>query len=379
MKKLILLTIFALSTFRIVSGQCSSLFSFGAYFETVHFYNQSAIPNAHYWWNFGDGTGSNTLHPVHIFPETGTYLVTLFAKDTITDCSSYYEFWVGLTKFSTDPCQTSITDSVFTDTTGTYYTIIDNSLNCSGYNYDYDGGPGLNSPPNNWFILSYPWPTMSYRMTNRVQYFTYDLGEQITHREAYKSTLRNYTSNKNYDSCSANFEFKVISEDTSGQRVLFTAMNETAIHYEWYAAGPWGPITTNNDTISQFYPYGSNDIWHTTLIIEGASGCHDTLFQNILVRDGVGTIISVENFEDQIEYRLFPNPMNDQSVLTFEPIGQETSLEIFNTHGQLIRTIKNVESGQVIINRNGLPSSLYYFVLKTKDKIMATGKLVITQ
>lgn len=69
MKKTILLTVFVASSFKIVSGQYNALYSFGAYFETVEFYNQSTVPNAHYFWNFGDGTGSNIHNPIHKFPE----------------------------------------------------------------------------------------------------------------------------------------------------------------------------------------------------------------------------------------------------------------------------------------------------------------------
>ncbi|MBX7182781.1 MAG: hypothetical protein K1X82_11775, partial [Bacteroidia bacterium] len=43
----------------IALGQnCESLFTYTTNFEEVSFYNQSSISNAHYFWNFGDGTSS---------------------------------------------------------------------------------------------------------------------------------------------------------------------------------------------------------------------------------------------------------------------------------------------------------------------------------
>jgi len=91
MKKVIFLPIYVMISASAIFGQCSSLFSFAANFETVNFYNQSSLSNAHYFWNFGDGTGSNFRDPIHKFPETGSYMVTLFINDTVSNCSSYCE------------------------------------------------------------------------------------------------------------------------------------------------------------------------------------------------------------------------------------------------------------------------------------------------
>jgi PKD repeat protein len=101
MKKIIALAAIVLAITTSVLGQCTPLFSFAAYFNTVTFLNQSSVSHAHYFWNFGDGTGSNIANPIHTFPDDGDYLVTLFAEDTVSNCSSYYEYWVDVTKYST--------------------------------------------------------------------------------------------------------------------------------------------------------------------------------------------------------------------------------------------------------------------------------------
>jgi len=377
MKKLIIFTVIVITTSTTVFGQCTSLFSYAAYFETVTFINQSNVSNAHYYWNFGDGIGSNFQNPIHDFPETGNYLVTLFAKDTISNCSSYYEYWVNVTKYSPDSCQTSITDSIFTSNGNDYLKIIDNSSNCNGYYSNVDGGPVLNFPSNSWISINGYWQTIAFRMVSRVQYYSNDTinGYQL-HREAYKTSLHNYSSTKNYGDCSANFEFTVVSQDTIGQRILFKAMNKTATHYEWYIAGFGAPITSNNDTISQFYPFNSNDLQHTGLIIQGSSGCSDTLFQNILIRENIQTIESISEVNNQVHYTLYPNPFSQQATLDFPSIKEKTTFTLYNTNGQLVRTVKNIIGGQFIINRDNLPTGVYYFMLITKNKIIATGKLI---
>lgn len=340
MKKIIGLIIFFVLTSRMASGQCNALYSFGAYFETVEFYNQSTVANAHYFWNFGDGTGSNIYNPVHKFPENGNYLVTLFATDTVTNCSSYYEYWVNVTKYSTDSCQTSISDDIATFSGDDFFQIINQSINCNSYFPNCDGGPGSNFSPNTWVGINNYWQTIAFRMVGRIQYYGNDsiIGSFLA-REAYRTISHNYTSARNYDDCSANFEFTVIYEDTTGQRILFRAMNITASYYEWVISGFGGPITSNNDTISQFYPFNPNDLWHTGLIIQGQGGCNDTMYQNILVRENVETTVSIAEEGSPIKCSLYPNPAQDKVTISISEITNTETIQysIFNMLGEKLK------------------------------------------
>jgi PKD repeat protein len=360
---------------------CTSLYSYGAYFETVSFLNQSSVSNAHYWWNFGDGTSSHFENPVHTFPETGKYLVTLFAKDTISECSDYYELWLNVTKFSMDSCQTSITDSVFTEDETDRLLIIDNSTNCESYNSNYDGGPGHNYQLGNTIYLSGGWH--SGRFLSRVQYYTYDDDfEFVLKREAYKSTLYNYSSDKNYGDCSANFEFSVIAEDTGGQHIFFEAMNKNALSYEWEITGFGNPIYSYEDTTSQWYnfvPLRSIDTHLVGLRIEGPEGCQDTLFQQLLIRPGITTVLTNENILlSDIEYQIYPNPFSVQTKLKFDNPDNSTHQLILSTMtGEIVRTIDNIHSSEVQIERSNLPSGIYFFQLYSKSRRIASGKIII--
>lgn len=376
MKKIITWTIVTAFNIATVYGQCTSLFSFAAYFETVTFLNQSNIPNAHYFWNFGDGTGSNFQNPIHKFPETGNYLVTLFAKDTISNCSAYYEYWINLTMYSTDSCKTSITDSIFFYNTHYYLKIIDNSVNCDGYSSNYDGGSAQDLPPNNWISLGGGWGHA--RFVSRVQYYTYDsINGMMVHREAYKTSPFLYTSSKNYGDCSANFEFSVTSQDSAGKTILFKAMNSTAASYLWEIIGFGNPIYSTNDTISKYYPYyPNNDFWLVGLKTTGLSGCVDTLFQAIIVQGVTQTITGIDDIPNQVGYTLYPNPFFDKAVLDFSSVKEKVVFTLLNTNGQLLRRISNISNGQVIIDREDLANGLYYFMVQTDDRIIATGKLL---
>jgi PKD repeat protein len=64
-------------------GQCSASYSYSGNSDTLTFTNESTVSNAHFYWNFGDGSGSNEFSPTHIFPDDGKYLVTLYGADTL--------------------------------------------------------------------------------------------------------------------------------------------------------------------------------------------------------------------------------------------------------------------------------------------------------
>ncbi|MCB9234172.1 MAG: discoidin domain-containing protein [Bacteroidia bacterium] len=63
-------------------------FQTGCESDSVYFENQSTQgSNMVYTWDFGDGNSSNAVHPVHLYPTTGTvtgYSVSLIATDTST-------------------------------------------------------------------------------------------------------------------------------------------------------------------------------------------------------------------------------------------------------------------------------------------------------
>src|SRR2546423_10025435 len=113
MKAFILLQLFASLCIETAYGQCSALFSTNTSFEEVGFTNHSNIANAHCYWNFGDGSSSLYYNPVHKYPASGTYYVSLFVKDTVNNCTAYYDEWITVSKYESDPCRVAIDDSFF--------------------------------------------------------------------------------------------------------------------------------------------------------------------------------------------------------------------------------------------------------------------------
>lgn len=87
---------------------------------------------------------------------------------------------------------------------------------------------------------------------------------------------------------------------------------------------------------------------------------------------GVGIAEHVNTYS----FKLYPNPTNQSATLEFNnPTKQTCTLTLYDLHGQVVQTIKNITADKVEIERQNLASGLYFFQLRTDRQIIATGKL----
>jgi hypothetical protein len=76
-------------------------------------------------------------------------------------------------------------------------------------------------------------------------------------------------------------------------------------------------------------------------------------------------------------FRLYPNPMKEYAILNFDNSSNERHiLRLFNSIGQLVQTITDIESGQVVIKNENLINGVYFFQLSSDTGIKLTGKLM---
>lgn len=87
--------------------------------------------------------------------------------------------------------------------------------------------------------------------------------------------------------------------------------------------------------------------------------------------------IGISNYTNASNYNIFPNPTSADAILMFSnPYNSQHVLKIFNHHGQLLRSISGIYSDKLEIQRNNLPSGLYYFQLWTDNRIVGNGRLI---
>jgi hypothetical protein len=91
------------------------------------------------------------------------------------------------------------------------------------------------------------------------------------------------------------------------------------------------------------------------------------------------TNVGIQTFDNsKTEILLYPNPFYSSATMKFENTGNENyTLTIYNTYGQIVRTIKNIVTNNIQIEKQNLTTGLYYFKLSKEEKIIGTGKLNI--
>lgn len=98
-------------------------------------------------WDFGDGTTSSDVNPVHTFPGSGTYNVTLTVTNLITGCS--YEAHETVRIINETPDITASQTTVCRNTPVIFSVINTVPGNVTSYNWtfgDGTGGNGINKP-----------------------------------------------------------------------------------------------------------------------------------------------------------------------------------------------------------------------------------------
>jgi hypothetical protein len=286
MKKLIVLVII-LTKISGVNGQCNCNYNYsGSTIDSVIFSNLSTVSNAHYYWNFGDGSGSNDMNPVHVYPDDGKYLVTLYGFDTISKCSDFYESWINVIKPDTIPCNVLFNDTII----GNNFQTIDLSSNC--------GGLGINcnvmGPSENYCgpdYLDSLWGTSLF--LHGMQAYTNDSinGYGIL-KGYYKTVPFQFDPNINYQNCSSNFEV-TMDYQGSGALVNFTAMNKSGVD-TFFISGLGNPIVLPGHAVSYFFNYISyqrNKPWiinyHKT---DASNNCISSSTQQILIHNPFYTL-----------------------------------------------------------------------------------------
>jgi len=75
---------------------------------------------------------------------------------------------------------------------------------------------------------------------------------------------------------------------------------------------------------------------------------------------------------------VYPNPFSAYTLIEFENYKKEKhTLTLYNSLGQLVRQIDNINEGQVKIEKKNLTSGLYFFQLRNEIEIVGMGKIII--
>jgi len=225
---------------------------------TVNFTDLSTGTVHLYSWNFGDGTSSTQVNPIHQFTRAGYYLVSLSVRDTLTNCT---DFHAQLIQVGQVKCKALFSYSV--DPDSLTVTLGDNSL---GHIKDYfwTFGDGYTSTSKD--------PAHEYSNPGLYQV-------SLTITDSSGTCMDNLSAQVQigYVDCSADFTVFV---DSLTNIAYFTCQSlGSNIRYYWIFSD--GTISTEKDPVHQFAFPGYQKVSLSTF--NELSGCMDYKGKVILI------------------------------------------------------------------------------------------------
>ena len=90
--------------------------------------------------------------------------------------------------------------------------------------------------------------------------------------------------------------------------------------------------------------------------------------------------LATNTFENQsIKISITPNPFSNQTTFQSNISFNNASLLVYNSIGQLVKAINNINGQQITFSRDNLPNGLYFAHLMQDNKSIGSQKLVITE
>lgn len=88
----------------------------------------------------------------------------------------------------------------------------------------------------------------------------------------------------------------------------------------------------------------------------------------------INTDVAKNKLQDNIT--VYPNPFNFRTTIQFKTEIKNTDLTIYNIFGQTVKKI-TVTGDKIILERDNLPTAIYFFRLTKDNKTFTTGKIII--
>ncbi len=146
---------------------------------------------------------------------------------------------------------------------------------------------------------------------------------------------------------------------TSGNSTTLSASGGGT--YSW-SNGASGPVIIVSPAITTVY-----------CVVATIGSCADSACTTVFVIPA-----SIQDFYSNKSLSISPNPFSSQTSLQSDNFLQNATLTLYNSFGQEVKQIAIINSQSTIINRENLPSGLYFIRLTEDGKILAADKLVIT-
>jgi hypothetical protein len=87
--------------------------------------------------------------------------------------------------------------------------------------------------------------------------------------------------------------------------------------------------------------------------------------------------VGINNLKTNTTHSIAPNPFSNQTKLQLDKPLVNGSLEVYNSFGALVYKTEHLYGIQIIVDRNSLPSGVYYFCILQDNKTIVNDKLML--
>lgn len=179
------------------------------------------------------------------------------------------------------------------------------------------------------------------------------------------------------------FSLQVSDTITFENGVTYTVTSVTTIDV---AGATRKAITLNAVLGSEYWIEGVGSVNHP--LISHAVWSEPTVSLSCSYQNGVNVysalnsncesiLKTIEKDRSLAQPTLLPNPFTDRATLTLGKNVSNGALKIFNSVGQLVKEIKNIEGQQIIIERGGLKNGIYILQLFENNKLLCIQKILV--
>ena len=162
----------------------------------------------------------------------------------------------------------------------------------------------------------------------------------------------------------------------SGTYTNVLRIKETDLTYDSVlvnVAGFYLPLSNTASQVSAFnFMHPGNSV---VLIMSLDGDSLGTMANKSRYYTGV-SVNGISTTENRNGKNLFPNPANDFINLNISQINNASTVDIYNTNGQLVKTCSHKEIENGIISTNGLKNGNYIYSIKTGTKLISGSFIV---
>ncbi|HQI46800.1 MAG TPA: T9SS type A sorting domain-containing protein [Bacteroidales bacterium] len=120
---------------------------------------------------------------------------------------------------------------------------------------------------------------------------------------------------------------------------------------------------------------------HTTvfsLALNSSTLFAGTIDGGVYKRTLAEMISGINEIDNEKSISIFPNPFSFETVLKTKNGFKNISLSIYNSFGQQVKQINNISGPTINVQRDNLPSGIYFIQLADENNVITTLKLIIT-